>query len=448
MPPVFAALPAIAAGMSAAGAGVGIAQGIDQLSKSGGGGGQVNTSGFDPNSTIRSPEQIKAMQDAAANAHDPANDLANYIQQATLNRIPGASPGSVHEAKRVQEHLARIETAKIRGDAKMLKDATEDLQESMAKLQEQDPRFYKQYSDNAQAWSTKQNGAGAPTTTELLYQEAADKQKQADADADYARNRAYTPTDTTRYDQAYGTQRDQLNADIAKAQADRANDASVQHLQQLAKGEGPAAEAAQAQLRAGLAASNLQAMSQAASARGGAGNRALASRAALMSGAQNSQTAANQGAQMRANMAVQGIQGLAQQRAENMSQDNNLYGMRADSGLKNALFLGDTAQRDASNRIQQYATNDAAFNAARNRGISYYQDKASIPYKNAQMAQSGEQIRTGAANAGAANSLARDKYGTGLILGAAQGATQAADWFSKKWGQGNNDGGSTPAQGQ
>lgn len=122
--------------------------------------------------------------------------------------------------------------------------------------------------------------------------------------------------------------RDAFDRDSATLMEMAKNDPSVASLMQLSQGQGPAADAAKATLRQGLDAANNLAMSQAASARGGAGARALASRAGIMAGAQGAQRAANQSQAVLAQMALQGIEGLAKQRGENMTMGYGLAGQR------------------------------------------------------------------------------------------------------------------------
>lgn len=131
------------------------------------------------------------------------------------------------------------------------------------------------------------------------------------------------------------------------------NDASVGYLNQLAQGQGPAATAAQAQLNSGLNAANAAAASRANSARGGAGALALANRAAMAQQATNNVNAANQAAALKAGMQMQGIQGLSQQRAQNLGMMTDLAKLQAQitTGMAHDYATSATNQAQLNNNF-------------------------------------------------------------------------------------------------
>jgi hypothetical protein len=149
---------------------------------------------------------------------------------------------------------------------------------------------------------------GSPTTAEELFTQAAVD----------SRNRVLSPDYWKEAEELDRRQKEEFDRDAQTLVEMAQNHPSVLSLLQLSKGEGPAADAAKAALRAGLDAANNMAMSQAASARGGAGARALAMRSAISAGAQATQRAANQSQALLAEMSLRGIEGLAKQRGEDM----------------------------------------------------------------------------------------------------------------------------------
>lgn len=162
----------------------------------------------------------------------------------------------------------------------------------------------------------------------------------------------FQPTDTSKMDQMYGQTMSTFDQQVADARARAASDPARQNMLLLAQGQGPAADAARAQLRAGIDASNAQAMSMAASARGGAGSRALASRAAMQQAALNNQSGANQAAAMRAQMSMQGIQGLAGLRRDDMAFDQGVATARGSMGTQMGDTYGRVGMADSANKAQ------------------------------------------------------------------------------------------------
>jgi hypothetical protein len=166
--------------------------------------------------------------------------------------------------------------------------------------------------------------------------------------ADELMNQKFVPTDTTAMKQAYGDTLNKYDAQAAAAQAQAANDPARQNMLLLAQGQGPAADAARAQLQAGIDKSNAQAMSMAASARGGAGARALGARSAMQQAAVNNQAGANQAAGLRAQMSMQGMEGLAGLRGQDMDMNRALILGRGQIGGQYGSDLGRAAMTDTT----------------------------------------------------------------------------------------------------
>jgi hypothetical protein len=157
-----------------------------------------------------------------------------------------------------------------------------------------------------------------------------------------------------KYGEGLGLIRAQHDADVAKREADplRAS------LKLLAEGKGPAADAARAQLTAGLDASNAQAMSVANSARGGAGASALANRTAMMQAGQNNQQAGNAAAGLMAQMQAGAYNNLTNIYGTD-TQANTAYGNSLTSYIQGGNtdrrgLLTDTAKIDSDYNLGKY----------------------------------------------------------------------------------------------
>jgi hypothetical protein len=237
---------------------------------------------------------------------------------------------------------------------------------------------------------------GSPTTAEELFTQAAVD----------SRNRVLSPDYWRQSEDLDRQQREKFDQDTQTLLAMAQNDPSVMSLLQLSKGEGPAADAAKAALRSGLDAANNMAMSQAASARGGAGARALAVRSAIASGAQATQRAANQSQALLAQMAMQGIEGLAKQRGENMVMAGGVARDRAG-------MLGDQSNR---------ATNRTNISETAARG--YMQDAWGVPTSSANR---GVQAATGSSGTPQAVAPGSAKETLGPAVGAWDGAVRGVD---------------------
>lgn len=177
-----------------------------------------------------------------------------------------------------------------------------------------------------------------------------------------------------------------------------------------AAAEGNAPSVAAMQMRQGLDQANNQAAGLAASARGGGGNLALASRAALQQQGQNSMLGVQNAAMLRANEMAQARQQYMQG-AQQLQQTD-----LAHSGQQAALDAQQRQMNDARN--QQYEQGLQRIYGAQQQGMSGYQQQ-----------QAANRYQIESANRGLADKRFADTQNA--WSGAAQMAGRTADGLSK-----------------
>lgn len=357
--PILAALPAIAAGVSAASGAVGTGLSIANAANQGNNAGtapidpsvgQMDQGAFGYGGGIQSPEQqaLRGQHQAAQAANDEASQRLARIQQAIA---AGQAASQKHPGFRSDAENAAV--AGMIQAARELGPATQEAQKAQIAFKGIDQQM--QNAPNlAQSESDRYRGLAG----------AADARQGVQMNLD-------------NYNQSRGETQGALG--LARGAA-----------------EGNAPSVAQMQLRQGLDQSQAQAAGLAASARGGGGNLALASRAAQMQQGQNSMAANQQAAMLRANeMAqarqqyMQGAQGLQQvdlsqsgQQAALDAQQRGLNDARNQAYEGGLQRIYGAQQAGQSGYQQQSAANRYQIESA-NRG---YADKR---FSDQQAANSG-----------------------------------------------------------
>jgi hypothetical protein len=317
MPPLAAAIPAIAAGVSAASGAVGTGMAIDNASKAGSNPGtapidqsvgQMDPSAFGYGGGIQTPEQ-QALQGQHQQAQQANQQATQQLQRAQQQLQLAQQAASKPFWNRSPEERAAVE--------------------QLPKLAMQMP----QLMQRAQA-------AGAAFKDVDTKMQSAPSLAQSEAD---------------RYRGLAGA---------ADQRGDVQGRADMQGAVGLARtaAEGNAPSVAQMQLRQGMDQANAQAAGMAAGARGGGGNLALAARQAQMQQGQNAMATNQQNAMLRATeMAqarqqyMQGAQGLGQMdlASRQMNDARNQYyegGLQRIYGAQQQGMSG-YQQQQAQNRI-------------------------------------------------------------------------------------------------
>jgi hypothetical protein len=219
---------------------------------------------------------------------------------------------------------------------------------------------------------------------------------------------------------------------LANLQHRRDTDPARQLLIQMAQGKGPAADAARAQLNAGLDAANRQAISQAATARGGSGARGAVMRGAIQAGAENSQTAANKAAELLAQMALTGTRDLS-------ASDQFYTSREADIRRDQYTFEGDAASKDAANQV---AHDIGKWNSAHQWYNTSPNMLESKEERRMRATVAGVTAAGGVAGSGAAQEQAGINNAIGGISAGVNGAIQAVDAYNNAQGEdkGSGDG--------
>ncbi len=278
--------------------------------------------------------------------------------------------------------------------------------------------------------NTIQAGSPAPDTyADKVSGEAFNRSNTANDAIGALEGRKADAIDTSKYGGALGSAMYGLNSDTSALAAGQTNNEAYKNTLLLSQGQGPAADAARAQLQAGIDASNNQAMSMANSARGGAGSLALANRSALMQAALNNQAGANSAAALRASMAQAGIAGLQTLQGQATAQQTALEAQKTALGQSNMSNMAGFASDDARNKITQTGVNDSAANNAANLGLNYFKTGNDVAEQGVTNTINAANASTGAKGVNSADSANKTntliKVGQ-AASGAATGAGQAA----------------------
>lgn len=330
--PILAALPAIAAVGSLASGAVGTGMAIDNASKQGSNPGtapidqsigQLDPGAYGYGGGIMSPEQqaLRGQFQSAQQARDAETRTMQGLQQDMLAGQKALDEQRVPEL-RTPEQKRAIERMTFAMNA--LPAATQRQQKAAAAFD-----------------AINQKMQNAPN----LAQSEADRYRGLAQAAD---QRQGVQMNLDNYNQARGQSQNALG--LAQAAA-----------------EGNAPSVAAMQMRQGLDQANNQAAGLAASARGGGGNLALASRAALQQQGTNAMQGVQNAAMLRANEMAQARQQYMQG-AQQMQQTD-----LAQSGQQAALDAQQRQMNDARN--QQYEQGLQRIYGAQQQGMSGYQQQ-------------------------------------------------------------------------